>query len=105
MDIAQPDTAFKPARERLSNRRENISLPFEFEGHQYRVMTGRFPDGRLAEIFLTVPGKHGTPLQSNADDAAVLTSICLQHGIAPDVIRHSITGPIAIALALVEGDK
>jgi hypothetical protein len=103
MEIPQAAPADKAIRERLPNRRENISLPFEHEGHHYRVMTGRFPDGRLAEIFLTVPGKQGTPLQSNADDAAVLTSLCLQHGIAPDVIRHSITGPIAIALALVEG--
>ena len=86
-------------RQKLSNRRVNSSFSFEFEGHQYRATAGRFADGRLAEIFLHVPGKLGTPLQSNADNAAILTSLLLQYGVAPEVIRHSVTGPIAIALA------
>jgi hypothetical protein len=86
-------------RERLPNRRVNTSFSFEYEGHEYRATAGHFPDGRLAEIFLHAPGKLGTPLQSNADNAAILASLLLQHGVAPDVIRHSVTGPIAIALA------
>jgi hypothetical protein len=40
----------------------------------------------------------GTPLQSNADTAAILASLLLQHGVKPEVILHSITGPIAVAL-------
>src|SRR5260370_35181233 len=102
MDIGQNSPADKPAaaqRERLPNRRANSSFSFEFEGHRYRATAGRFADGRLAEIFLHVPGKLGTPLQSNADNVAILTSLALQHGIAPNVIRHSAPGPIAIALA------
>ena len=92
-------------RERLPDRRGNASAPFEYEGHQYRATAGRFADGRLAEIFLDVPGKLGTPLQSNADNQAILTSLCLQHGVTPDDIRHSVTGPIAIALAkFLEGE-
>jgi hypothetical protein len=86
-------------RERLPDRRGNVSFPFEFEGHSYRATAARFPDGRLAEIFLDCPGKLGTPLQSNADNAAILTSLLLQHGVAPEIIRHSVSGPIAIALA------
>jgi hypothetical protein len=86
-------------RERLHNRRLAVSIPFEFEGHQYRATAGWFPDGRLAEIFLDVPGKLGTPLATNANNQAILTSICLQHGVNPEVIRHAVTGPIAIALA------
>jgi hypothetical protein len=85
-------------RERLPNRRANSSFSFEFEGHRYRATAGRFADGRLAEIFLHT-GKLGTPLQSSADNAAILASIALQHGVKPEVIRHSVTGPIAIALA------
>jgi hypothetical protein len=90
-------------RERLPDRRPNRSFSFEFEGHTYRATAGIFPDGRLAEIFLHVPGKLGTPLQSNADNAAILTSLLLQHGVAPETIRHSVTGPIAIALAEFAG--
>lgn len=86
-------------RERLLNRRFSVSVPFEYEQHQYRAMASWFPDGRLAEIFLDVPGKLGTPLASNANNAAILTSLLLQHGVEADVIRHSVTGPIAIALA------
>jgi hypothetical protein len=55
----------------------------------YRASAGHFADGALAEIFLDVPGKLGTPLQSNANTAAVLTSLPLQHGVAPEVSRAS----------------
>ena len=107
MDICENSTAHKPAqapREHLPNRRGNFSFSFEHEGHQYRATAGRFADGRLAEIFLQAPGKLGTPLQSNADTAAILTSLLLQHGVDPEVIRHSITGPIAVALETFMGE-
>jgi ribonucleoside-diphosphate reductase alpha chain len=86
-------------RKRLPNRRGNVSFGFECEGHGYRATAGHFDDGTLAEIFLEVPGKLGTPLQSNANNAAILTSLLLQHGVPPETIRHSVSGPIAIALA------
>ena len=91
-------------RQRLPSRRANSSFSFECEGHPYRATAGWFADGRLAEIFLHAPGKMGTPLQSNADTAAILTSLLLQHGVDPKVIRHSITGPIAIALQTFMGE-
>jgi hypothetical protein len=91
-------------RKRLPNRRPNTSFGFECEGFCYRTTAGYFADGGLAEIFLEVPGKAGTPLESNANTAAILTSLLLQHGVAPDVIRHSVAGPVAIALFL-EGER
>jgi hypothetical protein len=107
MEIEQPAPEFKtnaPARKLLPTRRANSSFSFEHEGHEYRATAGRFEDGRLAEIFLHAPGKMGTPLQSNADTAAVLASLLLQYGVSPEVIRHSITGPIAIALQTFMGE-
>jgi hypothetical protein len=104
MDIYPHSPICKPARELLPNRRTNSSFSFEHEGHPYRATAGWFADGRLAEIFLHAPGKMGTPLQSNADTAAILTSLLLQHGVDPEVIRHSITGPIAIALQMLTGE-
>jgi hypothetical protein len=86
-----------PTRELLRTRRNNRSLSIECEGHGYRATAGFFDDGRIAEIFLDT-GKMGTPLQANADTAAVLASLLLQHGVEPAVILHSITGPIALAL-------
>jgi hypothetical protein len=103
-EVQQAAAAGQPAwavRDRLSYRHGNSSFSFEHEGHSYRATAGRFADGRLAEIFLHVPGKLGTPLQSNADTAAILTSLLLQHRVDPDVIRRSITGPIAIALQML----
>ncbi len=84
-------------RKRLPNRRTNLAFTFEFEGHRYRASAGRFADGRLAEIFLDTD-KHGTPLQLNAETAAILTSIALQYGVDARTIRHAVNGPIAVAL-------
>ena len=86
-------------RKRLPDRRHNVAFSFEFEGFTYRASAGHFADGALAEIFLDVPGKLGTPLQSNANTAAMLASLLLQHGVTPEDISHSISGPIAVALA------
>ena len=54
-------------------------------------------DGRLAEIFLDTD-KAGTPLQLNAETAAIIASLRLQHGVAPETIMNSVNGPIAVAL-------
>jgi hypothetical protein len=84
-------------RQHLPNRRRSIAFVFEFEGHRYRATSSRFDDGRLAEIFLDTD-KAGTPLQLNAETAAILVSLCLQHGIDATTIRHSVNGPVAVAL-------
>jgi hypothetical protein len=90
-------------RKRLPNWRLNTSFGFECEGFRYRATAGYFDDGTLAEIFLQVPGREGTPLESNANTAAILASLLLQHGVNPEVIRHSVAGPIAVALAEFAG--
>jgi len=91
-------------RRRLPNRRANSSFGFECEGLAYRATAGYFADGTLAELFLDT-GKLGTPLQLSADTAAILASLLLQHGVDPEVIRHSVAGPIAVALSKLEGDR
>jgi hypothetical protein len=101
MSLPECGHVCKPTREILPTRRFNRSFSFECEGHGYRATAGWFDDGRLAEIFLHAPGKMGTPLQANADTAAILASLLLQYGVDPEVIRHSITGPIAIALQML----
>jgi hypothetical protein len=91
-------------RHRLANRRLNRTIKLEHEGHQYLATAGFYPDNTLGEIFLQAQGKLGTPLQSNADNAAILASLLLQHGVDPKVIQHSVTGPIAIALQAFIGE-
>jgi hypothetical protein len=111
MDIIQNSPADKPPaqvspRRHLSNRRLNRTIKIEHEGHQYLATAGFYSDNiTLAEIFLHAPGKMGTALQANADNAAILASLLLQYGVNPEVIRHSITGAIAIALQIFMGEQ
>jgi hypothetical protein len=84
-------------RKHLPNRRRSIAFAFEFESHRYRATASHFDDGSLAEIFLD-SDKAGTPLQLNAETAAILASLCLQHGVDAETIMHSVNGPIAVAL-------
>jgi hypothetical protein len=88
-------------RERLPNKRSSVAFCFEHEGHDYRASASRFDDGRLAEIFLDT-GKINTPLQQNAETSAMLVSLLLQYGVDAGTIRHSISGPIAIALDMAD---
>jgi hypothetical protein len=103
MQMGQNTSAVKPERKTLRTRRFLRSLSVECEGHRYRASAGWYDNGQLAEIFLDT-GKFGTALQANADTSAILVSLLLQHGVSPDVILHSISGPIAIALRLFMDD-
>jgi len=84
-------------RQRLPNRRASVTRTFWCDGHEYRATGSRFPDGRLAELFLDT-GKAGSAVQTQAENAAVLVSLLLQHGVTVDEIRPRVTGPIAMAL-------
>jgi hypothetical protein len=72
---------------------------FECDGRRYRATFGCFANGNLAEVFLDI-GRPDSAIQAHADDAAVLVSLLLQHGVPPAVIRRSISGPVGVALNL-----
>jgi hypothetical protein len=76
-------------RTRLANRRPHELLDFEDAGFRFTLGVGRFPDGRLAEIFLNC-SKGDTPVDVNARDAAIVASIALQYGATPDELRHAL---------------
>lgn len=84
-------------RERLPNRRRSEIFGFEHDGHRYLATVSRFADGRPAELFLGC-GKAGAAVSAHAQDAAILTSLLLQHGVSPAAIEHWVSGPIATAL-------
>jgi ribonucleoside-diphosphate reductase alpha chain len=100
-------------RQRLQNRRLAEHYSFQCNGIAYTASTGRFPDGRLAEIFIAANGKAGSHADSAARDSAVVCSIALQFGVPVDVIRHALlkdesgapAGPLGIALNLIGGDE
>ncbi|MFI5016057.1 MAG: hypothetical protein ACHQAY_27290 [Hyphomicrobiales bacterium] len=97
-------------REPLPNRRGLELLDFEHGGLHYTASIGRFPDGRLAEIFLH-SAKAGSDAADIGRDAAIVASLALQHGCSADTLRHALTrgsdgraaGPIGAVLDMLEG--
>jgi hypothetical protein len=86
------DPDHQPAiRQRLPQRRLHQLVDFQHAGYRYTAGLGYFQTGELAEIFINVPGRSGTAIEAVARDAAILASICLQHGASVDVIRCALT--------------
>ena len=96
------------ARQRLPDRRNSESFNFEFNGLRYCCTISRFPDGRLAEIFIN-NAKAGSHSDAAAKDAAVVASIALQYGVPVSVIRRTLlrdprgtaSSPLGVALDLI----
>jgi hypothetical protein len=94
-------------RNRLKDRRPHWLYRFECDGQSYTGGIGRFDDGRIAEIFIN-GSKVGTAAETNAQDAAIVASLALQHGCRLDTIRHALArsggagGPLVTLLNEVE---
>ena len=86
------DTAIRSTalRERPPNRRERKLNNFEHDRFAYIGGVGRFPDGRVPEVFLNV-AKTGQAIETYGRDAAIVASIALQHGVPPETIRRALT--------------
>lgn len=97
-------------RERLPNRRANWSFAFQAGGLMYVATIGKFPDGRLAEIFLE-GNKADSQAGANARDSAVVCSLALQHGVDVETIRRALlrdprgapSTPLGAALDIIAG--
>jgi hypothetical protein len=76
-------------RQRLQNRRPSETFRFCWRGMDYTATTGRFPDGRLAEIFLSC-GKLNTDIDAIARDGGVVASIALQFGSEVETLRGAL---------------
>jgi hypothetical protein len=76
-------------RQRLQDRRAHWLYRFECDGQSYTGGIGRFDDGRIAEIFIN-GSKVGAAAETNAQDAAIVASLALQHGCPMDTIRHAL---------------
>jgi ribonucleoside-diphosphate reductase alpha chain len=96
-------------RRRLPNRRAAELIDFEHGGMRYTAGVSRFPDGRVAEVFLHT-AKAGSDAADIARDAAVTASLALQHGVYVATLRKALTrgsdgkaaGPIGALLDLLE---
>ena len=95
-------------RERLPNRRFSETFDIELNGRKYRCSYSRFPDGRLAEIFIS-NNRVNSDSDTAAKDSAVVCSIALQFGVTLETIRRALmrdaqgraSGPLGIALDLL----
>jgi L-ascorbate metabolism protein UlaG (beta-lactamase superfamily) len=100
MPIQPTESVDKSTRERLPNRRGNVSFNFLHDGRTYHATATHYQDGRLAEIFLDV-GRAGSTVQQHAEATAVLASLALQSGVEVQTIVHAVSGgPLAAALLL-----
>lgn len=94
-------------RQKLRDRRSHWLYRFECDGQSYTGGIGRFDDGRIAEIFIN-GSKVGTAAETNAQDAALVASLALQHGCPIRTIRNALArpgggaGPLATLLDEVE---
>lgn len=79
-------------RQVLPNRRpgEQFEIRHGNQNTPFTITTGRYPDGRIGEVFIT-GSKSGTAFEAVARDGAILLSLCLQHGASLETIKHAIT--------------
>lgn len=87
-------------RSRLPNRRPSSVLSFMFNGMEYTATMGFYPDGALGEVFIDC-SRIGSTAAHMAQDAAVLISLAIQHGVPIEVMRAAMgrgddpaTGPM-----------
>ena len=78
------------ARETLPQRRPSLTIDLDFGGKRYSVGFGFYPNGRLAEAFVS-GAKTGSQLDAQLNDAAILISLMLQHDIEPSDIAKSMS--------------
>jgi hypothetical protein len=108
MPISQADSADKPIRDRLPNRRPAETITSEHGGANFTVTAGRYEDGRLGEIFMNAAHANSA-LDAIISDAAIAVSFALQHGADLAAIRSAMkrnsqgepSSPIGAALDLL----
>jgi len=96
-------------RKRLPQRRSHEVFAVEQEGMKFTAGIGRFPDGGLAELFVSTE-KLGTLFDTVMRDSAIVLSFALQHGADVETIRRALvrngdgsaSGPIGALLDLIE---
>jgi ribonucleoside-diphosphate reductase alpha chain len=96
------------ARQRLPNRRACVSFSFVCNDLDYTATVSHFPDGRLAEIFLS-NRRANSHSDAAAKDSGVVCSIALQHGVPVETIRKALlrdprgnpSSPLGAALDLL----
>jgi hypothetical protein len=95
-------------RVRLPDRRSHELIDFESLGLLFTASVSRYPDGRIAELFLD-NHKAGSAVGTIVRDLAITFSFAAQHGADAEAIRRAICGdsqgqplgPLSIILDLL----
>lgn len=91
------------ARDPLPARRGGYTQKAAVGGHKLFLRTGEYPDGRLGEIFLSLP-KESAAFRGLADAFATAISLGLQHGMALDEFVDAFAFTRFGPAGAVEGD-
>jgi len=76
-------------RERLHNRRASLLFDFESMGMRFTASVSRYPDSRIAELFID-NHKAGSAIGTLVRDAAIIFSFAVQHGADADAVRRAL---------------
>jgi len=79
------------SRERLPDRRPVERHKLVVGGQTLYVDVGRYPDGRLGEVFVTM-SRAGTGMRGMLDAVARLASVALQHGVPVESVTNAMRG-------------
>lgn len=79
-------------RDQLPNRRYGETFELQHGGKRavFTVTLGRYPDGRVGEVFVS-GGKSGSESEANVRDGAILASLAIQHGAPIATLAAAIT--------------
>jgi hypothetical protein len=100
--------ALEAMRERLPNRRRSENFDFESMGMQFTATVSRYPDSRIAELFID-NHKAGSGIGTLVRDLAIAFSFAVQHGANAEAVRQALCrdekgqpmGPLGAALDLL----
>jgi hypothetical protein len=76
-------------RAKLPDRRSSTVFDFTSMNMKFTASASRYPDGRLAELFVD-NHKQGSAIGTLVRDSAILVSFALQHGADPEAIRRAL---------------
>jgi ribonucleoside-diphosphate reductase alpha chain len=99
-------------RKHLPARRASTVFDLELNGLRFTASFSRFPDGRVAEIFLQ-NHKPGSQSDANARDAAVAASLALQFGCPLETLQRAVlrnkdgkaSTPLGAAIDAIAADR
>lgn len=98
-------------RQRLSDRRNSEIFDFTSMSMRFTASVSRYPDGRIAELFID-NHKAGSAVGTLVRDLAIIFSFAAQHGADVESIRRALCrdsqgrplGPLGVALDLLAED-